>query len=520
MQTKPYPQRLSWLITLGAGLIAFVLLSNWLSQQTMLAQQGQKPEPRPAFGGRPITATLTSSANLPKETIAWETRGPGWQQVYTETFEAGINPTIWTSFDQDGTTNGEYKWGTEIYTNTTPSGTRSAWAVGDGEQGGTLDPATDGYPPNAKSWLVYGPVDMSNAIEGMVMFDYWYEASAGDPFAVMASTDGTNYAGIASTNGGSGGWSQVMYDLTSYAGQAQLYIAFVFTSDGTTNPSNFKSVFLDEVIFAFNFLETVYLPSLRLDPTLTPTATPTKTPTPTATPTATPTQNANPYVDDFNNPSSNWAMRRQSTGPGTVTNSVSYVAGGRLELNVSKPGHYVLAAPMAVAPSTSRYKIETQAQLINPVDQSGYGIVFGGNWNGQSCPNSGYTNCFTSYYLLEVRWLANNNNPLLVTRLREITGHDSNNNPTGTILFNWTETRLINGVTINPNGVNEWDIQYESNGTIKIFVQNQLFKTITSETTYFNQKYFGLYASSINDAGGTTNNGVVRYEYISVVNVP
>ena len=53
-----------------------------------------------------------------------------------------------------------------------------------------------------------------------------------------------------------------------------------------------------------------------------------------------------------------------------------------------------------------------------------------------------------------------------------------------------------------------------------MFVQNQLFKTVNSETTYFSQKYFGLYASSINDSGGTTNSGVVRYEYISVVNVP
>lgn len=518
MKNKQLHNRFTWFMALGGGLLALILLGNWLNQQASLAAQGRPPEPRPAFGGAPVTAVLSNTANLPTEPIPFTVQGGGWQQVFTETFESGIPGTVWTVFDEDGTTNGEYKWGTETYTNTTPAGTRSAWGVGDGEQGGTLDPATDGYPANAKSWLVYGPIDMSDVTEGMVMFNYWFHASIGDTFAVMASTNGTNYTGLATNNGGSGSWAQVMYDLSAYAGEPQLYVAFVFNSDSSTNPSNLKGVFLDDVIFAFNLLQLTYLPHIRLDPSPTPTLTP--SPTPSPTPTATATQPANPYVDNFDNSGTGWSMRRQSTGPTSPANSVSYVTGGRLELNVSKASHYVIAAPMAAAASSNKYRIETQAQLISPVDQSGYGIVFGGNWNGQTCPNGNYTSCFTSYYLLEVKWLANNNNPLLVARLREITGHDGNNHPTGTIVFNWTEARLVNGVTINPNGVNEWDIQVESDGTMRIYVANQLFKTVTGENTYFGQKYFGLFASSINEAGGTTNNAVVRYEYISVVPVP
>lgn len=514
MQKLPFSNRLTWLALLGLGLLALIVSGNWLNEQASLAAQGRPPAPRPAFTGEPVTATLPETINLPSEPIPFNLSGGGWQQVYTETFEAGISPMIWTVFDADGTTNGEYKWGTETYTNTTPGGTRSAWAVGDGEQGGTLDPNVDGYPPNANSWMVYGPVNMSDVIDGMVMFNYWFQASLGDTFAIMASTNGTTYTGLATNNGGNGGWGGVMYNLGAYAGEPQLYIAFVFTSDSSANPSNLKGAFVDDVIFAFNFRQNVYLPNVRLDFTPTPPA----TATPTITPT--PTQPVNPYVDDFNNSNSGWAMRRQSTGPTTPTNSVAYVLGGRLELNVGKSNQYLIAAPMVPAAASSKYNIETQAQFINPQDQSGYGIIFGGDWNGQTCPNGNYSSCFNSYYVLEVRWLANNNNPLLVARLRRITSHDSNNNPVGTELFTWTEARTVNGVNINPNGVNEWDILYESNGTIRVYVANQLFKTVTNEAVLFNQKYFGLFASTLNEAGGTTNNSVVRYEYISVVPVP
>lgn len=519
MKYQPSSQRLTLLVVLGASFMLLVLLGNWLNEQSSLAAQGRPPEPRPAFEGDPIDVVLKESDLLPTTSMPLTVQGGGWQEVFTETFESGINTAIWTVFDEDGTTNGEYKWGSETYTNTTPAGTRSAWAIGDGEQGGTLDPTTDGYPAHVSSWLVYGPMDMSSVIEGMVMFDYWYQASVGDTFAVMASTDGTNYTGLATSNGGSGGWSEVMYDLDSYAGEPQLYIAFVFESDSSTNPSNFKGVFLDDVVLAFNLLQTTYLPYVRQDPTVTPTFTPTATPT--TTPTATPTtQSGTPYVDDFLNSNSGWAMRRQATGPGTPANNVDYVQGGRLEVKVNKAGHYVIAAPLAAAASTNKYRIETQAQLINPQDQSGYGIVFGGNWNGQTCPNSNYTSCFTSYYLLEVRWLANNNNPLLVARMLQVTNHDSNNNPVFTTVFNWTEVRTVGGVTINPNGVNEWDIQVESNGTITVYVANQLLKTVTNEASLFSQKYFGLYAATFNESGGTTSTTTVRYEYISVVPVP
>ncbi len=74
---QPSRNRFTWFLTLGSGLLALILLGNWLNQQASLAAQGRPPEPRPAFGGVPVTAVLSDTANLPTETIPFTVQGPG-----------------------------------------------------------------------------------------------------------------------------------------------------------------------------------------------------------------------------------------------------------------------------------------------------------------------------------------------------------------------------------------------------------------------------------------------------------
>jgi hypothetical protein len=283
----------------------------------------------------------------------------------------------------------------------------------------------------------------------------------------------------------------------------------MFDSDGTANPADLKGAFVDQVVLTVRFIQKLYMPFIRRDPT--PTATPTNTPTPTPTATVIPTT----YTDVFDNSNSGWVTRRQNND--SPSNFVRYV-NGKLELEVDKPNDFVLAAPM-VAATEGGYKIETQAALISPKDQQGYGIAFAGNWNGQACPNANYSSCFTSFYWLEVRWLANNNNPLLVFRLTRVTGHSGDNTPQGITLINWKEVKVVNGVTINPNAINEWDVRYEADGDIFIFVANQQVGTVR-DTTYLGNRYFGLTASTINDAGPSNADAKAQFEYLSIVPVP
>lgn len=511
---KPQTNRPWRTVALGGllALVALWALGSWLNQGVEPASAGAPPPSRPAFQGKPFTARLSNSSLPERPSIVPHNVQGGWNSVFTETFESGISGSYWEVIDQDGTTNGEYKWGIETYTNTTPGGTFSAWAVGDGFNGGQLDPAIDGYPANTDSWLVYGPIDMTDAIDGALLLDYWLESEAGDAFGVAVSTDGTNYSGLLDTSGGSGNWSSVMYNLDGYTGESSVYLAFTFQSDGTANAGNLKGAFLDQVVIMVDYPLNFYLPFVAKG--ATPTVPPTSTPTPTATPTATspaPTS----YVDTFDNNNSGWAIRRQNTD--NPNNVVTYT-GGKLQVEVvNQRSDYAIVSPL-VAATTGSYNIETQAKFISPADQHGYGVAFAADWNGSTCPNGSYTSCFNQYYWLEVRWLAGAGNPLLVFRVQKITSHGNNNLPEGTTLINWTEVRTVNGQPVVPGDFNEWDVRYESDGDIKIFVKNVQVGTVR-DTSYLNNRYFGLTTSTISDSTTPNHNAKVQFEYISVVPV-
>jgi hypothetical protein len=172
-----------------------------------------------------------------------------------------------------------------------------------------------------------------------------------------------------------------------------------------------------------------------------------------------------------------------------------------------------------VAATTGSYNIETQARFISPADQHGYGVVFAGDWNGSPCPNGNYSSCFNQYYWLEVRWLAGGGNPLLVFRVRKIESHSgTDNTPIGPTLINWTEVRTVNGQPVDPNAINEWDVRYESDGDIKIYVKN-VQVGVVRDTSYLGNRYFGLTTSTISDSPPSNPNGRVQFEYVSVVPV-
>jgi len=72
----------------------------------------------------------------------------------------------------------------------------AGWPANGGANG--VDPAVSDYPANLDSWLICGPFDLSDAQDFLVRFTRWLEVNdADDFFFVGASTDGTNYSGLA-----------------------------------------------------------------------------------------------------------------------------------------------------------------------------------------------------------------------------------------------------------------------------------------------------------------------------------
>lgn len=167
-------------------------------------------------------------------------RTTGWNTFMTETFE-GIWPNgLWSTFDNNGSTGGEVFWDDENWI--AHSGSWSGWPAGGGANG--LDPNSYYYANDMDSWATYGPFDLSGYTYAELDFWYWNRSESGfDPFYWAASPDDGTYYGDY-VWGDSGGWQHVEFDLSAYAGDPSVWIAFIFQSDST---NTWDGPFVDDV---------------------------------------------------------------------------------------------------------------------------------------------------------------------------------------------------------------------------------------------------------------------------------
>jgi hypothetical protein len=179
----------------------------------------------------------------------------GWNTIMSENFESVFPSGLWSVFDCNGSAYGEYYWDDDDYK--PYSGSWSAWAANGGANG--LDPQYYYYPNNACSWMVYGPFDLSDAVDAELLFYYWNRSeSCCDYFGWYASANGTNFYGTR-VSGDSGGWRYVNFDLTSVpglgnlVGDSSVWIAFVFTSDSS-------------VVYDGPFVDNVFLQKYTYNP--------------------------------------------------------------------------------------------------------------------------------------------------------------------------------------------------------------------------------------------------------------
>ncbi|HAW50351.1 TPA: hypothetical protein DCX16_05335 [bacterium] len=178
------------------------------------------------------------------------------QVIMEEGFEDRNFPAIgsgWAVYDGNNLTNGEYYFASVDARSY--QGQRSAWCVGGGRDGEKLNPGVDNYPNNARSWMVYGPFSLSNAVDAKASFHYWlrseYDPQAGryDRFYWAASTDGRNFYGQGIA-GNTDGWRYREFDLTNVVtpgdtvGNSSVWIAFIFISNDSVT---FDGVFVDNV---------------------------------------------------------------------------------------------------------------------------------------------------------------------------------------------------------------------------------------------------------------------------------
>ncbi|MCB9136993.1 MAG: S8 family serine peptidase [Caldilineaceae bacterium] len=126
------------------------------------------------------------------------------------------------------------------------TGNRSIWAAG---QGDIADCTT--YDNDMTTLMVYGPFDLSsNVIDAKLDFYYWLDSEPNtDYFSWLASGDGIDFSG-QSASGNSSGWSSGSMDLSGYAGDPDVWIAFHFQTNGSGN--SYEGAYVDDIVLSKN----------------------------------------------------------------------------------------------------------------------------------------------------------------------------------------------------------------------------------------------------------------------------
>jgi len=174
---------------------------------------------------------------VPETPTPTPTATPGWITIVSTDFE-GAFPSPWTVDDNDGTTNGEYYWAKrscKAY-----AGSNSGWGVGGGANGAALACGSN-YPDNADSWMIYGPFSLSGATAADLKFKLWLNSeSDNDKVCRFASLNGSDFYGLC-TSGNTNGWTDRVLDLSNVytlgdlRGQPNVWVALVFSSNGSVN---------------------------------------------------------------------------------------------------------------------------------------------------------------------------------------------------------------------------------------------------------------------------------------------
>lgn len=197
-----------------------------------------------------VGKTFSSTSITPQE---------GWEAVITEDFE-GVFPGEWRT----------YSAGSDVdayWDDVSARANTGFWSGFCADEGADKVPTGANYPDNMDSWMVYGPFDLSDASDARLSFYDWLDSESGyDYLKYHVSIDGTNFYG-EDISGNSGGWEFRSMDLKNVpvlgdvTGQSQVWIAFIFTTDGSVN--GYEGAYVDDILLEKN-TEGSSLPDLVL----------------------------------------------------------------------------------------------------------------------------------------------------------------------------------------------------------------------------------------------------------------
>lgn len=232
----PRRSRLPLILGLGGGALLFLcgaIILILVALRVPLPGIAPRPSPTPTPTPTPVATPTPSPTPTPSN---------AWIIVMSEDFE-GDFPGEWELVSDN-----RYTWGKRncrAY-----KGSHSAWAVGGGGRGESLDCGSN-YPTGISVGMHYGPFSLDGATAAEMTFQYWMNTETWfDEFCWGASTNGDDFFGTCTS--GDRDWSEEVLDfsdvptLGDLLDRSRVWIAFYFHSDESeTYP---EGVYVDNIV--------------------------------------------------------------------------------------------------------------------------------------------------------------------------------------------------------------------------------------------------------------------------------
>jgi hypothetical protein len=514
-----------------------------------------------ACGLLAVVASVTRASS-----VAASVSQVGWTSFHAWDFDAPGDLGEWMLEDKSSDDGGDYRWGEETYTYTT--GTSSVWPAGSAmtaSSGVTYPQNLDTW------MIYSFTVPVTNTWGTRLVFDWWLDCAPGDMLEVLTSSDGISYTTVATMSEQLGEWHSdqtVSVSPPGYSGD--YYVAFRFESDGDEESGLGAFVdfvrlqYCDAHRFILPFVARDWPPPVLLNPidnddfdanyTLTWIYTHTNYPVLTYTleqasnpdfnystvqywgPSTeialsgldelggyyyrvggrgdwgrTPWSNVEvvymPLHDDFENPSTDWTVRR-TTSP-ELGLCPSWFESGTYVTEVNDKYDTAVFSPMYDSPPPP-YSIRMRAKIRTFANETTFGMIWGSNRGGEPCPNDRYNgsdpdSCLFHYYRLNVVW-----GGFLKAQIKRIDYHEPQKSKgRGEELLDYVS---LAGYTVH-NDWNEWEIRVYSNH-FDFLVNGYLIAEIY-DTTYLDDPLYGIFSSNYE-----YNNASFYYDYFYVEPLP
>lgn len=161
------------------------------------------------------------------------------------------------------------------------------------------------------------------------------------------------------------------------------------------------------------------------------------------------------------------------------------------EVKTMAKGTAVVVSPMIQGPKVP-YNMHVRAKFLEIKDKNQYGLVFGGDWNGGSCPAGFADGCFNHYYEVRMRYRDDGSDKFMEYRIFRVDGHDSSGKVKGEDLLEWTR---VDG--LDNEGWIKWEVYYGADGEIRVKADNEELPGTAQDDTYIDNPYFGLFTRAV-----------------------